>query len=244
MQAIERAFTVLRALAGRPGTSSLAEVTRASELPKSTVLRILAALEEQGAVQTLAGRYSIGPGLAAMSHHGAPLSALRDVARPYMVEVAETLEENVSLTIEDGDATLYLDTAVAESSVQVRDWTGERLPYHASSGGLALLSTWPDEDVQALVDGGLEAFTATTVLTKSGLDEKFRHMQDTGIVWTLQEFSDDVTGVAAVIRTGGGEAVAALNVYGPDYRFPGERAEAEVAAVLLDACTKIGDRLA
>ena len=98
--------------------------------------------------------------------------------------------------------------------------------------------------MQALVDGGLEAFTATTVLTKSGLDEKFRHMQDTGIVWTLQEFSDDVTGVAAVIRTGGGEAVAALNVYGPDYRFPGERAEAEVAAVLLDACTKIGDRLA
>lgn len=244
MQAIERAFTVLRALAARPGTSSLAEVTRASELPKSTVLRILAALEEQGAVQSLAGRYSIGLGLAAMSHHGAPLTSLRDVARPYMVEVAETLEENVSLTIEDGGATLYLDTAVAESSVQVRDWTGERLPYHASSGGLALLSTWPDEDVQALVDGGLEAFTETTVLTKSGLDEKFRYMADTGIVWTLQEFSDDVTGVAAVIRTGTGEPVAALNVYGPDYRFPGDRSEVEVAAVLLEACTRIGDRLA
>jgi DNA-binding IclR family transcriptional regulator len=222
----------------------LADVTRASGLPKSTVLRLLAALEEQGAVQNLAGRYSIGPGLGALSHHGAPLSALREVARPYMADVAELLQENVSLTIEDGDATLYLDTAVAESSVRVRDWTGERLPYHASSGGLALLSSWPDEDIQTLVDDGLEAFTESTVLSKPGLDEKFRSMEQHGIVWTLQEFSDDVTGVAALIRSGVGEVVAALNAYGPDYRFPGDRSEEEVGAILLDACAKIGDRLA
>lgn len=244
MQAIERAFTVLRALAGRQGTSSLAEVTRASGLPKSTVLRLLAALEEQGAVQSLAGRYAIGPGLAAFSHHGAPVSALREIARPYMIELADTLEENVSLTVSDGDATLYLDTAVAESSVQVKDWTGERLPHHASSGGLALLSTWASEDVATLVDAGLEAYTSSTVLTLAGLETKFQHMSEHGVVWTLQEFSDDVTGVAAVIRAGDDEVIGALNVYGPDYRFPGDRSEAEIASVLIDACAKIGDRLA
>jgi DNA-binding IclR family transcriptional regulator len=244
MQAIERAFTVLRALAGRQGTSSLAEVTRASGLPKSTVLRLLAALEEQGAVQGVAGRYAIGPGLAAYSHHSAPVSALKEIARPYMVEVAEDLAENVSLTIEDGDATLYLDTAVAESSVQVKDWTGERLPYHASSGGLALLSTWPSQKVDALVEGGLQTFTSSTVFTRDGLDAKFRHMSQHGIVWTRQEFSDDVTGVAAVIRTAANGVVGALNAYGPDYRFPGDRPESEIAGVLIAACEKIGDRLA
>ena len=46
----------VRALAGRQATSSLADVTRASGLPKSTVLRLLTALEEQGAVQVVAGR--------------------------------------------------------------------------------------------------------------------------------------------------------------------------------------------
>ncbi len=244
MQAIERAFTVLRALAGRQGTSSLAEVTRASGLPKSTVLRLLSALEEQGAVQSVAGRYAIGPGLAAYAHHSAPVSALKEIARPYMVEIADDLSENVSLTIEDGDATLYLDTAVAVSSVQVNDWTGKRLPYHASSGGLALLSTWPSEQVDALIEGGLQKFTSSTVLTRDGLDTKFRNMSKHGIVWTRQEFSDDVTGVAAVIRTSANDVVGALNAYGPDYRFPGDRPEAEIAAVLIDACEKIGDRLA
>jgi len=244
MQGIERAFTVLRALAGKPGTSSLAEVTRASGLPKSTVLRLLAALEEQGAVQSLAGRYSIGPGLAALSHHGAPVSALREVVRPYLLEAAEALEENVSLTIEDGDATLYLDTAVAESSVRVHDWTGERLPYHASAGGLALLSTRSKAEIDALVKGGLEAFTASTVTTRTGITKKFAELAENGVVWTRQEFSDDVNGVASLIRRGSGEVVASLNVYGPNYRFPGERDEAEVASILIDACNKIGDRIA
>lgn len=244
MQAIERAFTVLRALAESQGTSSLAEVTRASGLPKSTVLRLLGALEEQGAVQSLAGRYAIGPGLASFTHHGAPVSALKEIARPYMVELAEALEENVSLTIADGDATLYLDTAIAPNSVRVHDWTGERLPYHASSGGLALLSSWPSHDVDALVDAGLAAFTDSTVLTRAGLDEKFEHIAEHGAVWTLQEFSDDVNGVAATIRSSAGDVVGALNAYGPTYRFPGDRSEAEIAVLLIDTCTKIGDRLA
>ena len=244
MQGIERAFTVLRALAGRTGTSSLAEVTKASGLPKSTVLRLLAALEEQGAVQSLAGRYSIGPGLAALSHHGAPISALREVARPYLLETAEALQENVSLTIEDGDATLYLDTVVAESSVRVHDWTGERLPYHASAGGLALLSTWSDEALDELVDEGLEEFTDSTVTTRAGIEAKFAELEGNEVVWTLQEFASDVNGVAAVIRRGTGEVVASLNAYGPTYRFPGDRTTAEVAAILTQACKKIGDRIA
>jgi DNA-binding IclR family transcriptional regulator len=172
------------------------------------------------------------------------VSALKEIARPYMVEVAEDLSENVSLTIEDGAATLYLDTAVAQSSVQVKDWTGERLPYHASSGGLALLSTWSSEKVDELVEGGLQTFTSSTVVTRDGLDTKFRHLSQHGVVWTLQEFSDDVTGVAAVIRTAANDVVGALNAYGPDYRFPGDRPESEIAGVLIAACEKIGDRLA
>lgn len=244
MQGIERAFTVLRALAGRAGTSSLAEVTKASGLPKSTVLRLLAALEEQGAVQSLAGRYAIGPGLAALSHHGAPISALREVARPYLLETAEALQENVSLTIEDGDATLYLDTVVAESSVRVHDWTGERLPYHASAGGLALLSTWSDDALDEFVEGGLEEFTESTVTTRAGIERKFAELDEHGVVWTLQEFASDVNGVAAVIRRGTGDVVASLNAYGPTYRFPGDRSDAEIATILTEACSKIGDRIA
>ncbi|MEM9467544.1 MAG: IclR family transcriptional regulator [Actinomycetota bacterium] len=243
MQAIDRAFTVLRALASRPGTSTLADVTREADLPKSTVLRLLIALEDQGAVQTVGGRYAIGPGLAALSHQGAPVSALKEVARPHLVELADVLQENVSLTIADGDATLYIDTAVAESSVMVQDWTGERLPYHASAGGLALMSTWSDATVRAHVASGLSPYTPSTVISLKGIRRKLVDARD-GAVWTQQEFSDDVNGVGALIVGPDATAVGALNAYGPDYRFPGERDHDAIEAALIETCQAIGERLA
>lgn len=243
MQAIDRAFTVLRALASRKGTSTLADVTRESGLPKSTVLRLLIALEDQGAVQTVGGRYAIGTGLAALSHQGAPASALKEVARPHLVELANLLEENVSLTIADGDATLYIDTAVAESSVMVQDWTGERLPYHGSAGGLALVSTWTDDEITRFAAAGLEPFTPTTVTTLDALMAKVDQVRRTGVVFTQQEFSDQVNGVGALIVGPDGEALGAVNTYGPGYRFPGERDENDIAAAVLETSRAIGDRI-
>ncbi len=243
MQAIDRAFTVLRALASRAGTSTLADVTRASGLPKSTVLRLLIALEDQGAVQTVGGRYAIGPGLAALSHQGAPASALKEVARPHLVELAEVLQENVSLTIADDDATLYIDTAVAESSVMVQDWTGERLPYHASAGGLALMSTWTDDEIARHAAGGLEPYTPTTVTSLGEVMAKVGEVRSNNVVWTHQEFSDEVNGVGTPIVGPGDEVRGALNSYGPDYRFPGERDRGEIATALAETARAIGDRI-
>ena len=244
MQAIDRAFTVLRAVASRAGTSTLADVTKESGLPKSTVLRLLIALEDQGAVQTVGGRYAIGPGLAALSHQGAPVSALKEVARPHLVELADLLQENVSLMIPDGDATLYIDTAVSESSVMVQDWTGERLPYHGSAGGLALLSSWTDTEIAEHAATGLEAYTPTTVTTLAELMAKVGHTRTTGVALTHQEFSDEVNGFGALVTGPAGESLAAVNAYGPDYRFPGERDIAEISAAVFETARSIADRLA
>lgn len=244
MQAIDRAFTVLRAIASRPGTSTLADVTRESGLPKSTVFRLVLALEDQGAVQNLGGRYAIGPGLAALSHKGAPVSALKEVARPHLVELAEQLQENVSLTIADGDATLYIDTALAESSVMVQDWTGERLPYHASAGGLALMSVWADDAIARHAANGLQPYTPDTAVSHDALVSKLAEVRATGVAWTRQEFSHDVNGVGAVIIGPDHTAVGALNAYGPDYRFPGDRSPSTIAEAVVETARRIGDRLA
>jgi DNA-binding IclR family transcriptional regulator len=243
MQAIERTFTVLRAIASRTGTSTLADITKESGLPKSTVLRLLIALEDQGAVQTVGGRYAIGPGLTALSQQGAPVSALKEVARPHLVELAEFLQENVSLMIPDGDATLYIDTAVSESSVMVQDWTGERLPYHGSAGGLALLSSWTDGEIADHAATGLEAYTPTTVTTLAELMAKVDHTRRTGVALTHQEFSDEVNGFGAVVTGPDGESLAAVNAYGPDYRFPGDRQVAEISTAVFNTACVISDRL-
>ena len=59
IQTIERAFTLLRALAlGPVGVTELAERV---ELPKSTVARLLAALEAENAVEQIEAEAFTGP---------------------------------------------------------------------------------------------------------------------------------------------------------------------------------------
>ena len=104
MQTIDRTFAVLRALASRNETSTLSEVSRAADLPKSTTSRILAALENLGMVDRAGGQYSIGSGLATLTHTATPVGALRELSRPYLADLADRLGENASLAVADGDA--------------------------------------------------------------------------------------------------------------------------------------------
>lgn len=244
MQTIDRAFTVLRALAAHPGTSTLSDVARRSDLPKTTAFRLLSALEAQAAVQQLGGRWALGPGLTSLTHGAAPVGALPELARPDLVELADAVGENASLAIADEDAALYIDTVTVDSSVIVEDWTGQRLPFHASAAGLALISTWTTDELERYAAGGLEPYTASTVTTLDELRRKVDDIETTGVVWTLQEFSDDINGVGAPIVGPEGVAIGAINLYGPDYRFPGSQPPEKITTALLDACARIGARVA
>ena len=91
-------------------SSGVSEVARTTGLAKSTCSRILASLDELGIVERVdeAGRYVIGPGLRALAAAGAPVGTLRDLARPYLRELAGRLGESASLAVMDGGEGLYV----------------------------------------------------------------------------------------------------------------------------------------
>lgn len=244
MQAIERTFGILNAMAGQPERVGVSEIARRAELPKSTTSRILSSLEAIGIVERIGDNYGIGAALATLTHAATPVGSLRELARPSLVELADALGENASLVVDDGDQSLYIDTATpSELQVHVQDWTGERLPFHAAAGGLSLMSTWSTQRIAELCDLGLEAFTDLTVIDNAGLQRKLTQLGQDGVVWTIQEFSDDVAGIGAPIMGPEHEAVGAINVYGPTFRFPGERDPAEIAAIVKESCARIAARL-
>ncbi len=243
MQTIDRAFAVLHTLSDSSGTSTLAGIADSTGLPKSTVHRLLAALENQAAVQSIGGRWALGPGLATLTHQASPVSALRELARPHLSVLADEIGANASLMIPDGDCALYIDTATIEGAINVHDWTGERLPYHAVAAGLALMSTWDDDQISAYSAGKLEAFTEKTPTTGDGIRARTAQIRADGFVWTPQEFADDVNGVAAAIIGPNGRAVGAITVYGPVFRFPGDRSPESIEEPLGKACVRISTRL-
>ena len=83
--------------------------------------------------------------------------------------------------------------------------------------------TWSDASVEHIADLGLESFSTETVATKKDLQSKLKRARRDGYVWTMGDFDLEINGVASPVRNSDGYAIGAISVYGPSYRFPGDR---------------------
>lgn len=232
VQSLERAFAILDEVARRPaGVTAIAD--RVS-LPKSTVARLLAALEEVDAVERFEGtRWRIGAGVSALSSAASPDRGLVAVARPFLAELVSELHEDAGLGLPDGNDVLYVDQVESDNPVQVRDWTGTRAPMHAVPSGLVLLAEWPDDALDAYLADELPALTRHTLTDANRLRRRLDEVRKAGHAWGLEEFAEGIDSVAAPIRDTRGKAVGAIHVHGPAYRFPPTGSAHAVAALVV-----------
>lgn len=243
VQSLERAFAILDEVARRPaGVTAIAERVR---LPKSTVARLLATLEDVDAVERFDGaQWRIGPGVAALTAAVSPERSLISTARPFLVDLVTELGEDAGLGLPDGNEILYVDQVESDNAVQVRDWTGTRASLHAVPSGLVLLAEWPEEALDAYLAGELVALTRRTVTDPARLRTRLAEIRDAGYAWGLEEFAEGIDSVAAPIRDARGKAVAAIHVHGPSYRFPAPGSEPSISARIVAACLAASAQLA
>ncbi|MEY4174912.1 MAG: hypothetical protein RI900_2077 [Actinomycetota bacterium] len=238
VQSIDRAFAVLRALAAGP--AGVTEIADRIGLPKSTVSRLLSTLEGLGAVEqiTAGGGYRIGLGLLELSAAVHPGRSLVSVARPHLVELSRRTGDAAGISIPDGTDMLYLDQVTPPSELQVRDWTGHRIPMHAVPSGHVVLAA--DQHIlQQLVAAPLHRFTEHTITDPAELRERLAVVSKRGWAWAFEEFADGMNSVAVAVKGSDGRVVAALHVYGPASRLPGGRDTDEVGQLLVDTARKI-----
>jgi DNA-binding IclR family transcriptional regulator len=243
VQSIDRAFAVLRQVASVPG--GISDVARAVDLPVSTVARLLATLESLGAVVRIddAGTYGIGAGIRALADAIDASTTLMARARPVLAELVARTGETSGLSVIEDDEVVYLDHVETAHEVTLRDWTGARLPLHVVSSGLVLLANQPPPAIAAYLARPLARPTRRTVTQPARITRRLASIRRDGTVWTIGEFDDGITSVAAPVVDGCGATVAAIHCHGPSYRFPGESDRDAVTAHVADAARKLGATL-
>jgi DNA-binding IclR family transcriptional regulator len=243
VQSIERAFAVLGALADGP--VGVTDVAARVGLPKSTAARMLSSLEREGAVEQVPGetRYRLGPRLVALASGLHDRRGLVAIAHPTLAALAGELGEACGLSVPDGLTVHYVDQADSPNPVQVRDWTGSRIPMHAVSSGQVFLAHLPPPALARFLAEPLERFTTRTLTDAGTLLERLREVRRDGHVWVRDEFAEGISSVAAPVAGADGEVIAAVHVHGPTYRFPAPGAEASIAVAVRAAAARIGARL-
>ncbi len=207
--------------------------------------RLLGTLEPRRVVERLAGdtRYRLGPVVAELAGAVTPTRNLVGVARPHLVRLTEALGEASGLSVADGYEVQYLDQVESPNPVQVRDWTGTRIPLHVVPSGIVLLAHWPVKARQGYVARALERFTDQTVTDRPALRAKLAAARRDGWAWGREEYATGINSVAAPVRDESGAVVAAVHAHGPAYRFPAAGAEDKVARLTADAAAAISERL-
>ncbi|MCP5024929.1 MAG: IclR family transcriptional regulator [Actinomycetia bacterium] len=244
VQSVSRAFAILQSLAGGP--AGLSEIAARTDLPKSTVARLLATLQELGAVgqDDTGGEYRMGALVTELAGSVSPTRNLANLAHQSLVELVEDLEEAAGLAVLDETGqVLYLDQVDADHDIQIRDWTGEYLPFHCVSSGLVLMAGAAPALLRQATSSPLPRYTSQTVSDATEILERVDEARCSGVAWTTNELADDITSVAAPIVDPTRTVVAAVHVHGPSYRFPGDRRRDEIEKIVTEAANRISTLL-
>lgn len=213
--AVERAVRLVDHLAALRGPQPLAELSKALELPKSSLHGLLNTLVALGlATRNERGEYALGPKpvqwagafgqqsgvVAAFDAAAAALPALR--------------EEAIMLAVLDGAEVLYLSCRPGTRALAVNFRVGGRFPASCTSSGKAMLATLPAERVRELFGGAaLPRLTRHSVGSVTALLRQLAEFRAQGYAVDDEETAEGMHCFGApVFAAGRSEAVAAVAV--------------------------------
>ncbi len=244
IQSVRRAASLLRAFGSGASELGVSELGRRLNLHKSTVSRLLSTLESEGLLERAPGteKYRLGPEISRLAGRVEHFGDVREVARPFLVELAEVTLETANLAVLDGDEVNNVDQVSGSHWVRVGNWVGRRTPLHCVANGKALLAFLPKPELERLTAGPLAAFTPLTVVQPSALRASLAQVRRQGYATALGEIEEGLNAIAAPISDASGAVVAAVSVSGPAYRVTPERVPA-LGQITREIAQRISQRL-
>jgi IclR family transcriptional regulator, acetate operon repressor len=218
-RAVDRAAQLLVRVVDSAGPQPFNALLAASGLPKSTVSRLLSALERQGLLQRdRAGAFTPGPVLARYAGRAGSVE-LVTMAQPYLDRLGEKTGETVNLAVPTGGAVEQIAQIDSRYLLGATNWVGLRVPLHCSALGKVFLA----HGAATLPEGALERRTPATITSRETLAAQLAEVRVKGYGVAREELEPGLIAVAAAVRDRDGNVVAALSISGPSVRLGPDR---------------------
>ena len=220
IQVIARAADILRALRLAPGGLSQAEVAEQVGLARSTIHRLLNALEDEGLVESDGprGRYRLGQEVSRLA--GTARRGLLASLHPKLEELSHEVNETVDLSVLDRARATFVDQVVAPHRLRAVSAVGESFLLHCTANGKAFLAAMSPHDLARATAGTLLRLTEHTITDHKVLAAELERVRAEGIAYDREEHSEGICAVGTVIRGLTGLSVA-VSVPMPAQRFYG-----------------------
>ncbi len=237
-QAALRAVRLLKIFSNERPELSLAELSKASGLNKTTTHRLLRALQSEGLIDRNAATcaYSLGPALMALGVQALSSNDLRRRVRPLLRMLAKETGETATLEVPVEDSMLILDEVAGSHVLGTAGNIGTRWPIHATSTGKVWLAF--DESGIDRLSEDLRPLTVKTEIRKDAFPAQLAEIRRRGYAVSVDELEDGFTAIATVIRGALGDVQGALSIGGPTQRLNAAR-RAELGTSLCRIASKL-----
>lgn len=193
---LDRAFAILNAFGPSDVRLTLTELSRRTGLYKSTVLRLLGALEHGGFIRKLNdGQYAIGHQPLRLATLYQRSFQIGPVVEPILQQLSRDLGETASFYVRQGDHRLVLYRVEPSRSVRVSVRVGEEFAIDKGASGKVLL-----------------AFTESQ-------DSRWDDVRERLWAVSYGERDPETASVSAPVFDAAGELAGALTLSGPKGRF-------------------------
>ncbi|GGA61763.1 IclR family transcriptional regulator [Pseudoclavibacter endophyticus] len=215
-QVIDRAATILSLVVHAEDPISYSDVVGATDLARSTVSRLLGALEQNSLVARDAdGRYRAGALFATYAARFGRIESLVTIAQPVLERIGEVTGETVNLALPSGGKVVQAAQVDSSYVLGATNWVEVDVPPHCSALGKVLLAF----KAIPLTDEPLESRTRRTITSHAKLLEALERVRVDGYAVTCGELEEGLEAIAAPVRGAQGDVIGSIGVSGPSTRI-------------------------
>ncbi|QDP25119.1 IclR family transcriptional regulator [Bradyrhizobium cosmicum] len=226
VQSVDRALSILETLAEDDEGYRLSDLAVRTGLSASTVHRLLATLESRRFVQFDRAESKWHVGVRSFTV-GASFARRRNFsaqAIPYLRKLRDLTRETANLAMVDDEFIIMLTRMESREIMRSLTQVGGRVAMVTSGVGKAVLATYSDEDVGAVIrHHGMPRLTEKSIVRPSDLFKELERIRKQGYALDDEEACMGLRCIAAVVYNDCAEPLAAISVSGMTSRMTEDR---------------------
>ncbi len=244
-QSAGKLLVILEQLSENRSPVRLQELAAQVNMTQPTVLRYLYTLEDMGYIykEEESGRYAMTWRACVLGRNLNSFLSLRNIASPFVAQLAEKLALGVCLVVEQNRECMYLD-CVDDPSCQILQYIGKRAPIHATGSGKLFLSQYNESELnEFLSSGSLIRFTENTITEPDVLRSKLEEIRRSDLAMDEEECELGLRCVSRPLRDFTGRIAACISVFGSPKGMTDQALREKIVPALCAAAERISLRL-
>lgn len=239
--ALARGLELLRCFGPGERHLGVSELARRTGIPKPSVSRLAGTLVKLGYFNfsDSLGKYSLGSGVLSLGYAMLSTMDIRQVAKPFMQELAEYSRASVSIGIRDRLSMVYIESIRSSAPITLQRGIGARLSLATTSMGRAYLAGLPESERNFLMDQIRLRDEAQWPRVKKGIEQGLLDYADHGFCISMGDWEKEIVAVGVPFHSSSGSLMA-FNCGGPAYVLTRERLENDIGPRLVSLVKQVG----